>query len=99
MRHLDQEEREILEALETDKLKRAADAEAAIREHREYAAATFKKDQRITIRIARRDLDALRKRALEEGLPYQTLVASILHKYVSGRLVEKASSRVSAGSY
>jgi predicted DNA binding CopG/RHH family protein len=54
----------------------------------EYASATFKKDRRVNIRISSKDLEALQKRALEEGLPYQTLIASILHKFVSGRLIE-----------
>ncbi len=57
--------------------------------YRQYARATFKKDMRVNIRISRKDLEALQKRALEEGIPYQTLMASVLHKYVSGRLVEK----------
>ena len=50
------------------------------------AAATFRRDRRINIRISTRDLDAIQKRALEEGLPYQTLIASVLHKYATGRL-------------
>lgn len=61
------------------------------------AEATFKKDRRINIRISSRDLEALQRRALEEGLPYQSLVSSVLHKYVSGGLkdlaAEKAASR------
>jgi predicted DNA binding CopG/RHH family protein len=52
------------------------------------AKATFKKDRRLNIRISTKDLEAIRKRALEEGLPYQTLIASLLHKYASGRLRE-----------
>ena len=50
------------------------------------AKATFKKDRRLNIRISTKDLEAIQKRALEEGLPYQTLIASLLHKYASGRL-------------
>ena len=50
------------------------------------AEETFKKDKRINIRISSRDLTSLQRRALEEGIPYQTLVSSILHKYVSGGL-------------
>ena len=56
-----------------------------------YAKATFKKDRRVNIRISGKDLEAIQKRAVEEGIPYQTLIASLLHKYVSGRLVEKAA--------
>jgi len=50
------------------------------------AEQTFKKDKRINIRISGRDLESIQRRALEEGIPYQTLVSSILHKYVSGSL-------------
>lgn len=52
------------------------------------AESTVKKDKRINIRISSRDLEALQRRALVEGLPYQTLVASILHKYISDSLSE-----------
>jgi predicted DNA binding CopG/RHH family protein len=63
--------------------------EAEIKKHREYEAATFKADQRINIRLSTRDLNALQKRALSEGVPYQTLIVSILHKYVDGQFQEK----------
>ncbi len=59
------------------------------KKYQRYAEATFKKDRRVNIRISSKDLDAIQKRAIEEGIPYQTLIASLLHKYVSGRLVEK----------
>jgi predicted DNA binding CopG/RHH family protein len=52
------------------------------------AEASAKKDKRINIRISSRDLSAIQRRALEEGVPYQTLVASIVHKYVPGRLYD-----------
>ena len=90
MASLDKEEREILEAFERGELKSIADKESELKKHREYAAATFKKDKRVSIRLSSRDLNALQKRALAEGVPYQTLIASILHKYVDGKLIEKA---------
>jgi len=89
MPKLDKEEREILEAFERGELKSIPNKTAEVMRHREYAAATFKKDSRINIRLARRDLDALQKRALSEGIPYQTLIASVLHKFADGRLIEK----------
>ena len=55
------------------------------------ARATLIKDARINIRLSAPVLHDLQARAQEEGLPYQTLIASVLHKYVSGRLVERAS--------
>jgi hypothetical protein len=50
---------------------------------------TLKKDRRMNVRISERDLKGLKVRAAEEGIPYQTLVTMVLHKYVTGRLVEK----------
>jgi len=84
------EEREILEAFERGEINVVHDKSAELAKHREYAAATFKKDKRINIRISNKDLSALQKRALAEGIPYQTLIASVLHKYVDGRLVESS---------
>jgi predicted DNA binding CopG/RHH family protein len=91
MNELDQEEREILEAFEAGKLKRAADAPHTQNRHQEYAEAMFRKDARINIRLSSKDLRGLQKKALAEGVPYQTLVASILHKYVEGRLHENGN--------
>ena len=56
--------------------------------HSRYAKATFRKDRRLNIRLSSKDLEAIQKRALAEGSPYQTLIASLLHKYESGRLKE-----------
>ena len=53
-----------------------------------YAKATFRKDRRLNIRLSSKDLEANQKRALAEGLPYQTLISGLLHKYASGRLKE-----------
>ena len=86
MSKLSGEEREILEAFEKGKLKRSKKAEYTQKRHQEYAEAMFKKDARINIRLSSKDLRGLQKRALAEGIPYQTLIASILHKYVEGRL-------------
>jgi hypothetical protein len=58
----------------------------AWRRRRSARAATFRKDRRVNIRISSKDLEAIQKRALEEGLPYQTLMASVLHKYATRRL-------------
>lgn len=91
MSKLDQEEREILDAFESDKLKRVNQASQIQKQHTEYASAMFRKDARINIRLSSKDLRGLQKRALAEGIPYQTLIASVLHKYVEGRLRETSS--------
>jgi len=88
MSKLSSEEREILGAFDTGKLKRSKKATNTQKRHQEYAEAMFRKDARINIRLPSKDLRGLQKRALAEGIPYQTLVASILHKYLEGRLHE-----------
>lgn len=85
----DEEELEILQAWETGKLKPVGGLKEQIKTHRAAAEATFKKDQRLNIRISSRDLKNLQARALEEGVPYQTFAASLLHKFVSGNLVNQ----------
>jgi predicted DNA binding CopG/RHH family protein len=84
-RYLDEEERSLIESLENDEWVSVRDLPAAV--------ATLKKDRRMNVRISERDLKGLKARAAEEGIPYQTLVTMILHKYVVGRLVEKSSPR------
>jgi len=91
MSKLDFEEKEILEAFKSGTVKRSKNASETQRRHKEYTAAMLRKDARINIRLSSKDLRGLQKRALAEGIPYQTLVASILHKYVDGRLREFGS--------
>jgi predicted DNA binding CopG/RHH family protein len=86
---LDSEEKEILNDYENDEYDEISDMEKVIEKHTEYAKATFLKNKRINIRISQRDLEYIQRRALEEGLPYQTLIASLIHRYISGKLVEK----------
>ncbi len=84
---LDKEEQALLNAFESGEFQ--SDMTPSRRKFIEQSAAhTFKKDKRINIRISGRDLAAIQRRALEEGMPYQTLVASILHKYISGGLYD-----------
>ncbi|PKB84038.1 MAG: antitoxin [SAR202 cluster bacterium Io17-Chloro-G9] len=87
---IDGEEKDLVESFDKDEWRPVAERDAEVGRYRNYARATFKKDMRVNIRISRKDLEALQTRALEEGIPYQTLMASVLHKYVSGRLVDKS---------
>lgn len=93
MSRLEPEEKEILDAFESGKLKPVKNRRRELARHRKAAAATFAKDSRINIRISSKDLRALQKRALAEGMPYQTLVSSVLHKFVEGQMVEQRSDR------
>ena len=82
----DRDEADLLDSFERGEWQPVGEKEARLSDYRDYAKATFRKDRRINIRISAKDLDALKMRALEEGLPYQTLISSVLHKWVSGRL-------------
>ena len=89
MKRLDPEEKELLESYERNEWQSISGLESESNRYREYARATFKKDKRVNIRISQKDLLTIQKKALDEGIPYQTLISSILHKYVSGRLAER----------
>ena len=83
---LDAAEKKILGSVERGEWRSAKGGKRDRNRYATYAKATFRKDRRLNIRISSKDLEAIQKRALEEGLPYQTLVSSVLHKYASGRL-------------
>ena len=91
MKKLGRFEREILGAYENGALVSARSTKAQLAAFREAARATFAKNKRVDIRLSAADLMDLQARAYEEGIPYQTLIASVLHKYVSGRLRETKS--------
>jgi predicted DNA binding CopG/RHH family protein len=88
MPELDANELEILQAYERGELVSVATQEEIARV-RAAARATAIKDKRVNIRLSSGDLADIQARALEEGIPYQTLIAGVLHKYVTGRLVER----------
>ena len=84
-----EEERDILERFERDELVSAADAEREIEVARMAARKTFNKTKRVNFRVTERDFKLAHSRAREEGIPYQTLLSSVIHKYLTGRLLEK----------
>lgn len=88
MNRLKKDEQELLESVEGGEWRSVPQREEEMSRFQEYASATFKKNRRINIRISSKDLNALQKRALREGIPYQTLVSSVLHKFVSGQFTE-----------
>jgi predicted DNA binding CopG/RHH family protein len=92
MRKIDPYERHVLDAFERGKLKSVA-TKAELAAFKAAARATAIKDRRINIRLSAGDLSDIQVRALEEGVPYQTLIASVLHKYVTGRLSERPIPR------
>jgi len=86
---IDKEEQELLNSLENGEWESVPNLEDEIKLHQEIAKNTLKKDKRINIRLSTNDLEVLKTQAVELGLPYQTLVSSILYQYASGRLVQK----------
>jgi len=86
---LQSEELELLAAIEQEEWQSVRDVKEQVARYQTIARATFRKDKRVNIRISEKDLLDLQKRAIREGIPYQTLISSILHKYINGALVEK----------
>ena len=86
---LDVEEKDILESYERGEWVPVKNSKEEIAKLRRYAKNTLQKDKRINIRMSSKDLDQVQVIAAQEGIPYQTLVSSIIHKYVSGYLIEK----------
>jgi predicted DNA binding CopG/RHH family protein len=86
---LDDYEIDILEQYESGKLESLAPSPDTLQKYAEIAGATLKKNKRVNIRLSEHDLIAIQRKAIQEGLPYQTLIASLIHKYTTGLLVEK----------
>ena len=86
---LDTEEQELLSSIGRGEWKPVKNMQAEIKRYIEYAKNTLKKDQRISIRMSKQDLIGIRSKAVDEGMPYQTLITSVVHKYVNGKLVSK----------
>jgi len=88
---LDAFEKDILESYEKGELRSTSPSKTEFEKYHSAARETFVKDRRVNIRLSSPDMMDIQARAMEEGIPYQTLIASVLHKFVSGRLVEKPS--------
>ena len=85
---LNAEEQEILDRFERGELRSAAGVEEEMEAARQAARQTFNKTKRVNLRVTERDFNLAHSRAREEGIPYQTLLSSVIHKYLSGRLTE-----------
>jgi len=85
---LEQDELELLASYENDEWQSVKSVKEQAAQYRAYARGTFRKNKRINIRISEKDLLDLQKHAMREGIPYQTLISSVLHKYASGVLTE-----------
>ncbi|MFP4157431.1 MAG: CopG family antitoxin [Opitutales bacterium] len=83
---LDSEEKTLIEELENEEWKSVVSSPKDFMQFKQAAHATLKKDKRVNIRISERDLSSIQKIALEEGIPYQTLISSVLHKFVNKKI-------------
>ena len=85
----DKEEKEIVKAYESGQLKLSKPSKKELDAIKAAAESTFKKDKRITIRLYDHDYKGIQKKALQMGIPYQTLISGIIHRYIEGDLVSK----------
>ena len=88
-KHLNKEDKEWLKLAEVPDVKRVDQYDKEIKRYKSIAAESLKKTARLNIRIAPYDLQSIKSKAVGEGLPYQTLIASIIHKYATGQLIAR----------
>lgn len=84
-------EEQVTRDYENDQFKSMTPSKSDLKRFKEAARATFIKNRRVNVRLSTPDLIDIQTRAAEEGVPYQTLIASVLHKFVTGRFTEKPS--------
>ncbi len=86
---LDKEEAEILNAYDEGKMKLSTPSQTDKTKIKTLAENTFRKNRRVTIRLYDHDLKGIQKKAMEKGIPYQTLISGMIHQYIEGDLIEK----------
>ncbi len=91
MAKLTKEEKDLLDSYERGEWHSVKNLKKEVSRYQAMAKATSKKDKRVNIRISGQDLEGVQKKAMQDGIPYQTLIASVIHRYVSGRLMERQS--------
>lgn len=91
-KRINNEEKDVLDSYERGQWKPVKNRKREINRLQQYARNTLQKDKRINIRMSSKDLDRVRVIATQEGIPYQTLISSIIHKYVSGYLKDRETA-------
>ena len=86
----DKEENELLNAYKNNKIKLKKPSSKELDMIKRAAENTFKKDKRVSLRLYKHDYDGIQKKAMELGIPYQTLISAIIHRYIEGDLIPKA---------
>jgi predicted DNA binding CopG/RHH family protein len=90
---IDREEQGILDSVARGEWRSVKNLKSEIKRHQQYARNTLKKDRRVNIRVSSKDLEELQAIAVADGIPYQTLMSSVLHRFVGGRLVDSKAVR------
>lgn len=86
---LDDYEKELLKSIENDEFVSVPNKEEEIKklvDSAKYTLRILKKDKRVTIRVPKQDLEHIQNKAIETGIPYQTLIASILHQFATNKI-------------
>lgn len=86
---LDKTEKKLLRDFRAGRLRSVEDLDSEKKRYQKLAANTLRRDKRVNIRVSQDDIEALRERAQLEGIPYQTLIYSIIRKYLGGRLLDR----------
>lgn len=89
---ISKEEKEILKSFEDGEWESVKNLDVQISKYSSYARSTLKKDKRINIRLNEKDLEIIQNIAVDEGIPYQTLISSLIHKFVTGKLTDKSKA-------
>ena len=87
---IDQEEKDLMESIERDEWQPVKNFDQEKEKAIAAARNTLKKDKRINLRLSQKDYHQIRIKAIEEGIPYQTLISSLVHKYLNGSLTPKS---------
>ena len=87
---IDQEEKDLMESIERDECQPVKNYDQEREKAIEAARNTLKKDKRINLRLSQKDYHQIQIKAIEEGIPYQTLISSIVHKYLNGSLTPRS---------
>jgi len=86
---LDQEEKDLMESIERDEWQSVKNIDSEKEKAIEAARNTLKKVKRINLRLTQKDYHQIQIKAIEEGMPYQTLISSLVHKYLNGSLAPR----------
>ena len=87
---IDQEEKDLMESIERDEWQPVKNIDQERKKAIAAARNTLKKDKRINLRLSQKDYHQIQVKAIEEGIPYQTLISSLVHKYLNGSLAPKS---------